>query len=1792
MKNHQRVKSAFLTIALLLATAFLPARPVSAAVAYTSVISGDWNVPATWGETVNYPQAGDNVVISDGTTVELKAGPVSVGSFTIISGGSFITNSYVLTVSGSFSNAGSLTTGSSDLHLLGNFTNTGTVNGGSSRLYLEGTADQSIDGFETTSNVFMTKTGGTATFTSGMSANALTINGVGGTLNLGSGLSHTFTGSCSLTNGALNGGSSILNISGTINGTLANFSAGTGTVNYALSGGTQNVATLTYYNLSTSGNLTKGTTGAITVNHDLTVGGGTTLELNYASTVSGSTSVSGTLNHKAVTGVYVYHGPVTVNSGGIFKNDASRDIYFRNGLTHNGSTLATGSGNMIFETNSQSIGGTSAITIQYLNVDTITLTNTGTLTVNQTLSGTGTLAQDTGAVLNVARNITITGLTASAAGNTVNYTYAGNQTVHPVAYYHLTLSGSGTKTLTGVTTIQGDYRLMGTVNATTAAGLFIDGNLTIDNGNTLTVAGYDFSVDGTTNVNGTLAFSSPDGTKTFGGLVTVPTGRYWTNSGNAPIHLRGGLTNNSNSFNAGSGTYYFETNNQIFTGTIIIPRISVTDIILTNNGSLTVSTSLAGTGSLIQGTDTTLVIGGTSTISNISANASGNTVNYSGGTQTVFQTSYYNLTLSGNLIKTINNLTTVNGTLNLSGTVNATTTTGLTVGNLIIGNGTRLTVTGHDFTVNGPTTVSGRLIFNNLAGTKTFIGLVTISANGYWSNLGNPDIHFQGGLTQNGSNFTPGIGRYYFETNNQEFNGTVSLDYATVEAGITLTNKGNITFGEDLACNGAWVQGDGSILNVGAMADFNTLTATATGNTVTYSYAYGPQTVEPVTYYNLTLTNSDKDLTGLTTVIGNLILNGSSSAPASATLTANLTIGGNLSLQNYATLDVSTSNYAIDLSGNWACTSGASTFIAQSGTVTFSGTAAKTVDPATGVCAFNNVTMNNSMGLTLNSSMNVIGVLNFTSGNITTGSYNLLINQSGSVTNASNASHVIGNVRKYYANVTGGDMPDFIFPLGDASNYLPVGLTSMHGTSASGYVTAFTTGGAEHPSVALIAGFQEDKDVNRWWRLSSNNITFPGPGDGYDLSLNFLSSEVDAGANTNNFVVKRYSSPTTYSTTLVSRTSTSISVTDVTGMGLSDFVVGEPEATIPTVTNVTSPDPNGSYNQGDSLTINVTFSEPVVVSNTPLLTLETGSVNRTASYTTGSGGTTLSFLYEVQPGDTSADLDYVSVNSLSAAGGFIRSLSDVEAILTLPAPGGAGSLAANKAIKIDTTSPVVSNVTSSTPNNTYKVGDSISITIQFGEVVYVSGTPLLTLETGDTDRSAAYASGNGSASLIFTYTVQSGDHSTDLDYVAPNSLTAIGGSIRDLAGNDAVLTFPSPGGIGSLGANKSIIIDAVGPIVINVTSPDQNGSYEAGQIITVTVEFNEAVVVTETPVITLETGATDRQALFTGGSATTILSFAYTVQPGDVSTDLNYAAIDSLSAATGTLKDTLGNTAVLTLPPLAGPNSLAWNKAIVVDGVAPVVLNVISPNADRTYKFGEVITITVNFSEAVDVSGAPTILLETGSVDRTADYSSGDGTASLSFTYTVQTGDISNDLEYVGTDSLSLAGGSLRDLAGNDAILTLPESGGAGSLGWDKAILVDGIRAAVTNVTSPDSDGVYHAGAVITITVTFDDVVTVTGAPTLILETGSIDREATYSGGSETNTLSFTYTVVTGDHATDLDYASTGSLVLNGGTILGSNDNDANLILPPPGSVGSLGANRNITIETVFNIFVPLIIRG
>ncbi len=324
-------------------------------------------------------------------------------------------------------------------------------------------------------------------------------------------------------------------------------------------------------------------------------------------------------------------------------------------------------------------------------------------------------------------------------------------------------------------------------------------------------------------------------------------------------------------------------------------------------------------------------------------------------------------------------------------------------------------------------------------------------------------------------------------------------------------------------------------------------------------------------------------------------------------------------------------------------------------------------------------------------------------------------------------------------------------------------------------------------------------------------------------------------------------------------------------------------------------------------------------------------------------------------------MDYAATSSLALNGGTILDPAGNASTLTLASPGASGSLAANKALIVDTTPATVSSVSSSTSNGSFAVDGTIAVTVQFSEVVNVvttNGTPKIALETGSSDASVSYSSGTGTNTLTFTYTVATGHTSADLDYSSTSALTLNSGTIKDVAGNDATLTLASPGASGSLAANKALVVDGSPPTVSSVSATTSNGTFAVGGAIAITVTFSENVTVSGTPQLTLETGRVDAVVDYASGSGGTTLTFNYTVAADNANTDLDYASTSALALNSGTIRDAVGNNATLTLASPGASGSLAANKALNVAGAILPKISSVALAADNS-------TIAVTMSEAV-----------------------------------------------------------------------------------------------------------------------------------------------------------------------------------------------------------------------------------
>src|SRR5262249_567183 len=127
--------------------------------------------------------------------------------------------------------------------------------------------------------------------------------------------------------------------------------------------------------------------------------------------------------------------------------------------------------------------------------------------------------------------------------------------------------------------------------------------------------------------------------------------------------------------------------------------------------------------------------------------------------------------------------------------------------------------------------------------------------------------------------------------------------------------------------------------------------------------------------------------------------------------------------------------------------------------------------------------------------------------------------------------------------------------------------------------------------------------------------------------------------------------------------------------------------------------------------------------------------------------------------------------------------------------------------------------------------------------------------------------------------------------------------------------------------------------VVAVSSPVPDGTYHAGDVFPIMVTFSDPVFVFPgpggaLPRLTLATGANDAVPdLVTGGFGNDTMIFLYTVAPGHVSPDLDYASAAALDLNTAILVDSIfgGRSVPVELPAPGEPGSLATSKDIVVD---------------------------------------------------------------------------------------------------------------------------------------------------------------------------------------------------------------------------------------------------------------------
>lgn len=741
----------------------------------------------------------------------------------------------------------------------------------------------------------------------------------------------------------------------------------------------------------------------------------------------------------------------------------------------------------------------------------------------------------------------------TAGSGTVTYNGTVNQIVAPVSYNNLTINKTTSHALiTDSTHIAGDLTITGDLE--TLASTVIEGNVNIqtsailENSSTLMVGGHwnnngnYLSVTASSNVifNGTA--NQNISATTFHNLeINKPVGSAAIVTGD--IVLKGDLLGTSGTIDIGS--FFFNRDNVGGSATLLD---NGTMIIGADNAPNNFSTYSLGAASTLvfNGTDTQHLVLDGITFGNLVFRNSGVKVlytpldvagNLSIENGSVFDGGANTITLQGNWV---NNGTYVPGTSTLLCLGNLKTISGnntfhgLTVSGsyTFLNNNTmndllRITSTGN---LNGGssivTTMNGDLINNGILytlGTTTFTGNVqqTLSLINAVQTVA-LTVNFNGTVPPVLNSTSPP--QYGFLNINNTGGVNASVGY-TILYGLSVGPGASFNAGGTTHNLLGYLNNNGTITSSGTI---NFIPATATtinfGNNFTSTGRVvfggaGAMTVSgsPLSFKNITVSNSH--ISGI-------------SASSDWTLTNTLTINNGSVFK--------AGNRTVSVAGN----------IENMGTINsgnslfrLNGTLPQTIFSAS---AFHDLAIDKtSATVSLLSDITVNNVLNFTKGNIVTGSYKLIQPDAGTVTNASpNTGWVNGNLQKGIA----AGATQRIFEIGDGNYFTPLSL-AFESVSAGGDLLVSTVG-TDHHYLGL-SRINVTKSVNRYWKLNNTGIDF----NGCHASFTYPFSDVDAGSVTASFGAAIYNETDWIIEETSASNDTSIVVTASTLTG--DFSFGE-----------------------------------------------------------------------------------------------------------------------------------------------------------------------------------------------------------------------------------------------------------------------------------------------------------------------------------------------------------------------------------------------------------------------------------------------------------------------------------------------------------------------------------------------------------------------------------------------------------------------------------------------------------
>src|SRR6056300_1254243 len=528
------------------------------------------------------------------------------------------------------------------------------------------------------------------------------------------------------------------------------------------------------------------------------------------------------------------------------------------------------------------------------------------------------------------------------------------------------------------------------------------------------------------------------------------------------------------------------------------------------------------------------------------------------------------------------------------------------------------------------------------------------------------------------------------------------------------------------------------------------------------------------------------------------------------------------------------------------------------------------------------------------------------------------------------------------------------------------------------------------------------------------------------------------------------------------------------------------------------------YLTGETVRVQASFSDVVSVDTrrgVPIVVFDNGAVGR---YESGSGTDTLVFSYTV--GESDRSVESLKVLALAENDAVLTSASGEAVDVTIRRSGVQTN---NEVLSLQTEMPVsVSSFSSalqtdqlppkllsvSADSGVYRQGDTLEFQLSFNEVVRVdvsqnAGLPTLSLSAGGEMLPvvASYAGGSGTKTLRFQYEVSANDPVANALNVA--SFNFNGGLVSDISGNRADVAIVP--GQNALPSSVSIVIDGqnanmdmspmslasysedvVPAFIQSIAAVEGDGTYQAGDKLTFRIKLSEAVTVDASvgvPMLVLSNGAV---AVYHSGSGSDELTFVYQVRASDRNAD--ELRVLGVAENDATLLDAGGNATDVRV---SETNNLNVTSQVKISAQAPYIRTI--DGIEGIYQPGDEIQLEVRFSEAVSVSGTPTLLLSNGA---RASYVSGTGTDTLMFSYTVGEGASFSSAD-LDVSSLGLSTGGIVSVNSGNGISTVVRPG---ILALSSDVVID--STPPTGTVSIDAVALKK-GESATVTLTFSEPV-------------------------------------------------------------------------------------------------------